>query len=44
MGAAARRHGNYGGEYLWAGLRLRVRGGRRISKTSSQTRAIKGYK
>jgi hypothetical protein len=32
MRSAARRRGAYGGEYLWAGLRLRARGGRRKTK------------
>jgi hypothetical protein len=32
MGSAARRRGAYGGEYLRAGLRLRVRGGKRLAK------------
>jgi hypothetical protein len=32
MGSAARWRGAYGGEYLRAGLRLRVRGGRRHVK------------
>jgi hypothetical protein len=41
MGSAARRCGAYGGEYLPAELSLRVRGGRRKGKTSSQTRARK---
>jgi hypothetical protein len=32
MGSAARRRGAYGGEYLWAGLRLRAQGERRKTK------------
>jgi hypothetical protein len=32
MGSATRRRGAYGGEYLRAGLRLRVRGERRLAK------------
>jgi hypothetical protein len=32
MGSAARWRGAYGGEYLWAELRLRARGGRRLAK------------
>jgi hypothetical protein len=32
MGSAARRCGAYGGEYLWAGLRLCARGGKRKAK------------
>jgi hypothetical protein len=32
MGSAARRHVAYGGKYLRAGLRLRVRGGRKKTK------------
>jgi hypothetical protein len=44
MRSAARRRGAYGGEYLRAGLCLRARGGRRIGKKSSQTRARKDYR
>jgi hypothetical protein len=44
MGSATRRRGAYGGEYLRAGLRLRARGGRRLGKRTSQTRARKGYR
>jgi hypothetical protein len=43
MGSAARRRGAYGGEYMRAGLRLRTRGGRRLGKRTSQTRARKDY-
>jgi hypothetical protein len=43
MGSAARRRGAYGREYLRAGLRLHARGGRRLGKRTSQTRA-KGYR
>jgi hypothetical protein len=32
MGLAARRRGAYGGEYLWAELRLRARGKKRLAK------------
>jgi hypothetical protein len=32
MGSVARRRGAYSGEYLRAGLRLRVQGGRRKAK------------
>jgi hypothetical protein len=44
IGSTAQRCGAYGGEYLQAGLRLRARGGRRIGKGTSQTRATKHYK
>jgi hypothetical protein len=44
MGSAAQRRGAYGGEYLRARLRLRARGGRRIGKITSQTRARKDYR
>jgi hypothetical protein len=43
MGSAARQRGAYGGKYIRAGLGLGARGGRRIGKISSQTRA-KGYR
>jgi hypothetical protein len=42
MGSAARRPGAYGGEYLRAGLLLSARGGRRLGKRTSQTRAKEG--
>jgi hypothetical protein len=41
MRLAARRREAYGGEYPRAGLCLHARGGRRIGKISSQTRAKK---
>jgi hypothetical protein len=40
MGSAVRQRGAYGGEYLWA----RARGGRRLAKETSQTRAKRSYK
>jgi hypothetical protein len=43
MGSAARWRGAYGGEYLRVGLHLRARGGSRIDKGTSQTRARKDY-
>jgi hypothetical protein len=43
MGSAAPRRGAYAGEYMRAELRLHARGGKRLDKRTSQTRAKESY-